>query len=260
MKKLSLSLVAMIAMAITAQAVNSVNIVGINTVTLEPGKYMIMSAPVYETNGDGTNTLLGVFGDSLVASVSYLTADRVLLYDTVSGTYQAFAQYTDGHFYKCNSLDEWNLSILGDDEPIDVGESFWVVHPGTEAALDVTLSGEVLGGPSDTQSVAIVTGYQMASYPYATATAVQDILSEAKGATAAVSYLSADRIITWDVATQTYQAYALYTDGTWYKCNDLDEWNLSIAATEEIGVGGGFWYVSKTGFTWDEGCPYSGAY
>ncbi len=262
MKKLSLSLVALIAMAIAAQAVNSVNIVGVNTLQLESGKRYIASAPLYDPNGDGTNTLLSVFGtDQLVQAVNYINADRIILFDTVAGAYQAYAQYTDGTFYGCNNLAEWNAgSVLGNDVVLEPGTSFWIVHPAGEATSEVTLSGEVLGGSAHTQDVALVTGYQLAANPYASEIAIQDIAKIADGATADINYINADRIVTWDPDAQAYQAYGLYTDDTWYKCNDLAEWNAGGDVTATVPVAGGFWYISKTDFTLTDACPYSAAY
>ena len=90
MKKLSVALVALVVMAGSVYAdVTSVNIVGVDSVTLEPGQRIIMSAKLYEPDGDGTNTLLGVFGtDQLVQAVNYINADRVIIYDTVASAYQ----------------------------------------------------------------------------------------------------------------------------------------------------------------------------
>jgi hypothetical protein len=261
MKKLSLSLVALIAMAICAQAVNSVNIVGVNSVQLEPGKRVILATQLYDPQGDGTNTLLNVFGtDQLVQNANYIFADQVIVFDTVSAVYQAYAQYTDGNFYKCNSVAEWNASILANDDVLPVGGACWVVHPASEAASEIALTGEVLGAASHTQDVAVVTGYQLASYPYAQEKPIQDLVDIADGATAHANYIFADRIVTWDSDAQAYQAYGLYTDDIWYKCNDVTEWNASIAATASVALGEGFWYIAQGGFTLTEACPYSAAY
>jgi hypothetical protein len=263
MKKMTVALVALIVMAsgVYAETVTSVNIVGYKATTLEPGKRIIMSAPLYDPSGDGTNTLISVFGtDQLEQNINYLGADQVILFDTVAGAYQAYAQYTDGHFYKCNSLAEWNLSILADDTILEAGGSFWLVHPGTAAESEVSLLGEVLGGKTHTADVPIVTGYQLSSSPYAAAKAIQDIAKIADGATAHINYLGADRIVTWDSDLQAYQAYGLYTDDTWYKCNDLAQWNLSIAAASDIDLAEGFWYISQSEFTLSDACPYAGAY
>ncbi|MBT3192298.1 MAG: hypothetical protein HN341_07055 [Verrucomicrobia bacterium] len=262
MKRMSVALVALIVTAIGVHAaVTSVNIVGYKETTLEAGKRIIMSAPLYDPSGDGTNTLIGIFGtDQLLQAVNQANADRVIVFDTVAGVYQAYAQYTDGHFYRANSAEEWDDSILADDDTIPAGSSFWVVHPASAPARDVSLLGEVLGGKSHTQDVALVTGYQLASSAYAAEIDIQEIAKIADGATAAINNANADRIVTWDAAAQAYQTYALYTDDVWYKANTAEEWDDSIAATGTIPVGGGFWYISKTDFTLTDACPYSGAY
>ncbi len=264
MKKLSLVLVGIIGAAAVAQAVNSVNIVGVDTLTLKPGERVIAAAKFYSEGGDGTNTLIGVFGtNKLVQAGNYLNCDRVTVYDSSVSSYQSYAQFTDGHFYKCNNAAEWeNTSLpIQDDVVLEPGGAFWLVHPEGEGTNEVSLLGEVLGGSTDTQDVAIVEGYQMVSYPYATEIAVQDLTPA--NATGAGNYLNADRIIVWQADTQTYQAYALFDDdGKWYKANNAAEWeNTSLPPTDRvIGIGEGFWYVSQSGFTWSEGCPYSTAY
>ena len=264
MKTLSIAFAALIVMSIGAQAassVTSVNIVGYNSMALEAGKRYIVSAPLYDPAGDGTNTLLSVFGsDQLVQAANYFNADQVIIFDTSTSMYQAYAQYTDGSFYKCNTAQEWIDSVLSDDVVVDVGQSFWIAHPAGASASELSLIGEVLGGPSDTQDVAIVPGYQLAANPYAVEKQIQDIAKMADGATADANYFNSDQIVTWDVASQTYQTYGLYTDDVWYKANNAQEWIDSIPATGSVSMGGGFWYISKTVFTLTDACPYSAAY
>ena len=261
MKKLSLSLVALVAMAICAQAVNSVNIVGVNTVQLEGGKRYIMSARLYDPAGDGTNTPVEIFGtDQLIGSPAITSADNISVFNTVAGMYQTYAVAPNGHFYKANNQTEWSQAILADDDVIEVGQAFWVVHPTGAATIDVTLYGEVLGGATDTQDVAIVTGYQLASSPYAAEVAIQDVADLADGATGSPSITAADRIVTWDPDTSSYQVYALAPNGNWYKANNQTEWSQAILATDSIGVTEGYWYISQGDFTLTDGCPYSAAY
>ena len=264
MKTLSIAFAALIVMAIGAQAadsVTSVNIVGYNSMTLEDGKRYIMSAPLYDPAGDGTNTLIGIFGtDQLVQSFFPTTADRVILFDTVVGAYQNYAQFTDGHFYKANNGTEWAAKILADDDVIETGSSFWIVHPAGAADSEIALLGEVLGGASHTQDVAIVTGYQLAASPYASVVEIQSIAKTADGATSSFFPTTADRIVTWDTVAQAYQSYALFTDDTWYKANDGTEWASKVAATGSISLGEGFWYISQGDMTITRGCPYSSAY
>ena len=262
MKKLSVAFAALAVMASGAYAdVTSVNIVGVDTVTLEPGKRVIAAAKFYEPGGDGTNTLIKIFGtNQLVQSDSYVLSDRISVFDTVNGTYQFYCQWTDGHFYRCNDLDEWNAGIKADDDVIPTGSSFWIIHPAGAATNEITLTGEVLGGASDTQDVAVVTGYQLISYPYASEVAIQDIAKLADGATANNSYALADRIVVWNKDAQEYQKYAIWTDDNWYKANDLDEWNSGTAASNSVDVSEGYWYISRSDFTITRGCPYSAAY
>lgn len=263
MKKLSVALATLTVLAGGVYAdVTSVNIVGVDTITLEPGKRYIAAAKFYEPGGDGTNTLIKIFGtNQLVQSANYLGADRVTVWDTAAGKYQSYAQYTDGVFYRCNDMDEWNAGIVADNDVIPTGSSFWIVHPATSGTNEVTLTGEVLGGSSDTQDVAIVTGYQLTSYPYAAEIKIQDIAKQSDGATGNANYLGADRIVIWDTDAQKYQAYGLYdVDDTWYKCNDMDEWNAGIVASNSVPVSSGYWYISQTDYTLSKGCPYSSAY
>jgi hypothetical protein len=262
MKRMSVALVALIVAAIGVHAaVTSVNIVGYNSVALEPGQRIIMSAPLYDPSGDGTNTLISVFGtDQLVQSDYPTSADRVALWDTVTSSYQYYAQWTDGHFYKANTADEWNDGILADDDVIPAGASFWLIHPAASPSSEISILGEVKGGSSDTQEVAIAIGYQLSASPYAAEIAIQDIAKIADGATPSDYPTSADRIVTWDPVAQAYQTYALWTDDSWYKANTADEWNDGIAATGTVPISGGFWYISQTGFTLADACPYSAAY
>ena len=263
MKKLSVALATLTVLAGGVYAdVTSVNIVGVDTITLKPGKRYIAAAKFYEPGGDGTNTLIKIFGtNQLLQAANYANADQVTVFNTVTGKYQSYAQYTDGVFYRCNTMAEWNTGIVGDNDVIPKGSSFWIEHPAGTATNEITMTGEVLGGASDTQDVAIVTGYQMASYPYATEIKIQDIAKLSEGATGAANYANADQIVVWDTDAQRYQAYGLYDgDDTWYKCNTMAEWNAGYVASNSVPVSGGYWYISQTDFTLSKTCPYSSAY
>ena len=55
-----------------------------------------------------------------------------------------------------------------------------------------------------------------------------------------------DVVILWDVAQSKYQTYAQWTDGVFYKANDLAEWGAGIAANPQVPVGTGMWVVPSS--------------
>jgi len=256
-KKMKKTLLIAAAALISASAfavsntVTSANIVGYTKVELAPGSGYKMLTCNFKTAD--TNTLLSVFGtDMLTQNANYLNCDRVYLYDSGTQTYQAWAQYSDGVFYKANTATEWNAGISGNPE-IPVGTGFFL-SPGN-ASNTLIFAGDVV--MDATNPVEIVEGYQILGFPYSAGEAIQDTTLFTDGAAAAANYLSCDRIFTY--ADGVYQAYAIYTDGVWYKANDATEWNQGVAATADIDLSKGFFYNAQTAMTWNQTNIYPNA-
>ena len=80
-------------------------------------------------------------------------------------------------------------------------------------------------------------------------------------ATGSVFFSDADRVIAWNVATQTYETYALFDDTAY--AGSTVEWrdgnNFTIpAGAISVELGSGFWYDAKGEFLWAETSQYYG--
>lgn len=235
-------------------SVYSVNVVGFQKKELAPAGEFILTAPPFETGA--TNTLLSIFGtNTLKQDNNFLNCDRVMVFDPVEQVYQAWAQWTDGVFYKANNLSEWNQSIAGNPE-IPRGVGYWIVAASdSEAGRTITYVGDV--ALSESEPVNILEGFQILAYPFSSDIALQDTSFFDDGAANNNNFLLSDRVHVYD--SGTYQAYALWTDGQWYRANNLAEWNQGILATNDLFLGGGFFYEAKTNMSWNESNPYLGA-
>jgi len=257
MKKLGaflvgLGLVAGTVFAAATNTATSVNAVGFVNKTLKPNQWMLATCN-FQKVGGGTNTLLDVFGTNQLAqndSVAY--CDVVILWDTDQSKYQTYAQWTDGVFYKANDATEWNNAIAAN-PAIPVGSAMWVVPSSAQSTnKNLTLAGEVVGVA--TQYLGIVSGWQMIGYPLTSDVPLQNTGFAASGASKNDSVAYCDQVVIW--LGDSYQTYALWTDNNWYKANDATEWNNSIAATNTIALGDGFWYIGQTNLTVTEVSPY----
>lgn len=237
-----------------ATEVKSVNTVGFTKKSLPAGGAVLTTCN-FNPIGGGTNTLLSVFGTTQLAQDDSVgLCDLVLIWDTGTSLYQAWAQWTDGKFYKAGSLAEWNAAIEGN-PAIPAGSALWVVAASGAPTKDLAFMGEVVA--SSTQQVAVVAGPQLIAYPFSTSYGMQNMGFAASGATGNDSVGLADQILVWQGSQ--YQTYALWSgDGKWYKANDLAEWNAAIEANNTIGMAEGFWYIAQGGFTWTEANPYVG--
>jgi len=257
MKKLGaflvgLGLVAGTVFAAATNTATSVNAVGFVNKTLQPNKWILATCN-FQKVGGGTNTLLDVFGtNQLAQNDALLLCDRVILWNSSTQTYQTWAQYTDGVFYKANNDTEWASSVAGNPE-IPLGTAMWLV-PGSGLVenKNVTFAGEVVSAP--TQNVSIVSGWQMMGYPFSSDIKLQDTKFSANGAASNDALLLCDRVVVW--LGSTYKTYALYTDGSWYNANNDTEWAASVLATNTLQLGEGFWYVAQSSIVWSEDCKY----
>jgi hypothetical protein len=246
----AITIVASMAYA-ASNEVYSVNVVGFQKKELPPGGAYILTACNFETGS--SNTLLSIFGtNTLVQDNNYAACDRVMIYDPATQTYQAWAQWTDGVFYKANDPTEWNAGIAGNPE-VPVGEGFFITSSGSATTTNtITYVGDVV--MAETQSTTIVEGYQIISYPFSSDIPLQDTKFFADGAAADNNYAACDRVHIYE--NGAYQAYAVWTDGQWYKANDPTEWNAGILATNDLKVGEGFFYEAQGAITWTETNKY----
>ncbi len=250
MKKTGLVLALLLATSLAAQAqtVGSANVMGYSKSTIEAGGAFYMMTCNFETAV--TNTLLSVFGtNTLTQDDNLLNCDRVFLYAPATQTYQAWAQWTDGVFYKANDLTEWGLGTAGNPELLS-GTGFFLSSG--NVSNTILLSGDVV--MVATQNVDIVTGYQILGVPLSGVVNLQDTGFFDSGAAADNNLLNCDRVHTYNAGT--YQAYAIWTDGVWYKANDLTEWGLGIAATNDLNLNEGFFYEAQADMTWSETNSY----
>ena len=163
MKKLLLPTIltaGLLSLSATAQeSVHSVNIVGFQKVDLQPSSGMqILAVPFSREH----NTLLDVFGTNSLRQSDFLAGcDRIILYDNELQTYQRWAQWTDGKFYRADNLTTWNAGIEGNPE-IPVGTGFWVISASTPDTNTLVFAGDVVGG--ETQGLPLNEGLQLIGY------------------------------------------------------------------------------------------------
>lgn len=250
MKKVAVSLIllSLFAAAAQAQTVSAANIVGYKKLTLQPGGKYYLASCNFQTGT--TNTLLSIFGtDKLTQDNSYVNCDRIFVWNSATQTYQAWAQWTDGVFYKANNLAEWNAGISGN-PVVPLGTGFFISSGNVSNTL--IFSGDAV--QVETKAVPVTTGYQIMGFPFSSDIALQNTSFFASGAAADNSYVNCDRVHVW--TGSGYQAYAVWTDGVWYKANNLAEWNAGIAASNTISMGEGFFYEAKAPITWNQSNPY----
>jgi hypothetical protein len=234
-------------------AVFSVNVVGFQKMELPiDGRFRFASMPF----NAGDSTLLDIFGTNSLRRSAFLSAaDKVILYDNSEGTYQRWAQRPDGLFYKANNATEWGAQQSGN-PVITRGQGFWLASASGTQTNIITLVGDVVMNP--TSLIDLAAGFQIVAYPFSSDFNLEETAGLTNSGAAASAFLSlTDRLSLYDPETGTYQRYALFTDGKWYKANDASEWGQKIPATQTLPAGSAFWYEAKNAFSWSENNPYN---
>jgi len=240
------SLISGVAFAADSNVVSSANVVGYSQLPLEPGGVFYLTTCNFVAE---SNTLVDIFGtNQLAQSGSIGSCDRVVRWDPDTDTYQTYAQYTDGNFYKANSQIEFNGSPVVNPQ-IPLGEGLWIISSDTASSTNtISFSGDVVS--VETQTVDVVSDFQILSYPYSSDIPLNDTAFNDSGATKSDTYSLCDKIAVWE--NPTYQSYGLAADGNWYKANDAVEWNTAPLATNDIALSQGIWYIASGGFSWVE--------
>ena len=212
----------------------------------DDGDYILMG--VQHEGFDAT--LLGMFGTNrLTAGAFPQQADQLDIYDTSTSGYDTYGlKSSDMEFHDTS---DWFGDSVNPDLP--EGTGLWAHAPTNVSAHDVVLAGEVVGAA--TQSMDIVGGYQLISYPFSCGVGINDLEFAYVGATAGLFPQSADQISVWNGTG--YDIYGLKSpDSKWY---DVNSWFTGSPTSNSIPQGAGFWYEARdtNGFTWTEANPYS---
>ena len=255
--------------AVSAYAqVESANIVGYNSKTLEDG--FNMTALQFKAVGSTGSTLGLLFSGAMVdAAVTtpslqlgtgIADGDEVQFWDNETGGFvQAF--FTDeattgdpmdadpetnmAGWYDINGIDGWMNS-----RPVDLGRAFWFVRPIGGTTVKLTLAGEIL--TTSTMTWNCNAGFNMVGLKTPVSTKLNDIDWSASGALIGTGIADGDEIQFWDNSTGGFiQAFFTDEDTTgdpidadsetnltgWYDINGTGWLDYTIQA------GQGFWFV-----------------
>ena len=231
--------------------VTSVNIVGYNVEPLPGQTTLDLTAVAF---GAFDPSLMGVFGTNQLGKTtwSYL-ADTIYVYN--GSGYTSYAMKTDSQFY---SRGDWMEDPSNSPQPS--GTAMWVQGTPSDTPHSVTIAGEAVDVM--TQSVDIVTGFQMLGYPFSCDAAIKGFDFEGDARRTGEQFFSADNIYVSPTG-KGYEAYALknVNPGAAIKSawDSIAAWSNPVA-TDKIPLGGGFWYQARQEFRWEEQNPIEAAF
>lgn len=240
---------------LTAQANVTIGTFGYSQVEKPAGTLNFVG----DSFGDGGSTLNEIVPiEQYNGSTLLATADRVIVWDPGTQSSATNALFDDtaseGTTVEWRAADDFAGSAVN--PVIPAGSGFWVESIGSAVDSNLIVAGNVVSSQSVTNQ--IVAGLQMLAYPFSVvvdlnATQLKD------NATGAAFFADADRVIAWNVATQTYVTYALFDD-TAYGGSTI-EWRDGNSFTSPpgaipLGLARGFWVKAKSAFSWVETNPY----
>ena len=263
MKKLGaflagVGLLASATFAADSNTATSVNVVGFSAQDLPPsGKLVLVGVP-FKTVGGGSTTLMDLFGTNQLRNAAFYTsADRVLLWDNVAGTYRYFAiRSSDMQFHNAQSSTTWGQAATN--PVVTAGMGLWIWAPSSASATNrINVSGEVISETN--KSVNIYQGLNLLSHLFSCDLDVNNSDLTNSQAVAAAFYTSADRLYVWDSVAQTYHIWGFrLSDRKWHYADNSTQWGQG-PVTNKIPAGEGFWYrrLTNSVMTWTENNPYS---
>lgn len=242
------AVIALLAVAAQAVEVKSANVAGVYTKTLPADNGLIALAVQIDPFNPGDATLEGVLGtDQLREDLGKSgEGDKVFIWN---GT-----QY-DIYFLKDSGGGvEWHDFNLDtpSNPPIESGQAMWIKSPaGSVGDNEITLTGQAVETSSDT--LPIVAGLQLVSYPFSAEVAVSNTTFIASGSAPDKGKSGeGDKIFIWDPVGKDY-TILLHADGNGFWAADSSPNTPSDA---KINLGEGFWFRAISGFNWQENNPY----
>ena len=254
MKKLMIAAVASIA-AVGAFAVESANIVGYNTVDINPGYNMF--AVNFKQMGEGQSIKIddlfpgGGKSDTVFTyGASAAAADKIMVWDNTAGEYSTYFLYKikKGSSEKDYYWVDASLS-LATDVAFKNGDAFWFYKRGS--AVTANVSGEV--ELSDVKEIDINDGYNMIGSFFPGGWTINDdtfytaAYWQNSGATYGASAAAADKLMVWDNSINEYSTYFLYKIKKGSSDNDY-RWvdaSLNLATGNVLTPGKGAWYYHR---------------
>ena len=244
------TLVAMAALALLvgvparAQQVVSSNTVGYMKLTLQPGYNMI--ANNFVTVGEEELFKISeMFQDdeNATANMDSSSADRIDTWDVASQQYVSYYRMTNRR-----QTDFWwgkeGAATETTDSFENIGDGAFYYNQKTEGTLTLTLSGQV---KSSNTEITISPGFNLICNPYPSDLAFTEL--DWSDAVANMDSTSADRIDTWDAASQQYVSYYYLTNR-----RQTEFWwgkEGSTTPTEDpIPAGQAFFYYSQKQSDW----------
>lgn len=245
---------ALLAAVASSQTTVGSDIVGYTKITMPAAGWLMVG---HNFDAGSEKTLYDVFGTNQLSQHNYNPGlcDQVILWNTNTLSYQAWAQKTNGIFYKANDMGQFISGNTGTVSEITVkaGMGMWLVNSGAQKTI--IFSGNVVS--AQTQMVSIASGWQILSYPLTCSSTISETdLVKSGAATHNYNPGLCDQIIRWEGSS--YQAYAPKTNGIWYKANSMGEFLAGTPATNPVPTGEGFWYVAQNSISWAESNKYYG--
>ena len=262
MKKLMIAASAAFCAAVGLADVTSANVVGYNTVDINPGYNMF--AVNFKTVGDDAGVAIddlfpgGGKADTIfTASSGSDSADYIMVWDNARGEYNTYFLYyvkkggtAANKYWWCNT--DGSGKAADQNVKFKNGDAFWFYKRGDQK-VTATTSGEV--ELSDMKEIDIKPGYNMIGSFFPTGWTINDDkyytpdFWSTSGAQVGSGSDSADSLMVWDNSKNEYDTYFLY----YVKKGGTADWKNKWCNTDGTGPavgnvmtpGKGAWYYHR---------------
>jgi len=283
MKKLMMTLAAVVVATMVIADVTSLNMVGLNTITAPAGQtYTILGNGLRDIGGDVNAIDIQDFisdpaGTGFKAANQAAGADQLWVW--IDGSYKQFYLFNiaqgpltsrNGKWVNQIDMTEWGggPGNLPSTYKIPAGAAMWLMRQDASEPITFTTVGEVVADATATHE--IVEGYNFIGSHYAADWDLNNLGIDWLniGATAANQAAGADQIWVW--LDGGYKQFYLFNiangaltsrNGKWINQIDMSEWSGgagNLPTTYKVPYGAAAWYVAKVGgFTFTEARPFS---
>jgi len=286
MKKLMITMAALLVAAMAYADMHSQNMVGYNTITVPAGvegEWFIMGNGLRDVGGTVNAIDIQDF-ISDVANVGFKAANGAAAADQLwvwlDGSYKSFYLYNiaagpltsrNGKWVNSGDMSDWDGGVanLPSTYKIPAGAAVWLVRKDTTNPITFTTAGEVVADATATHT--IVEGFNFIGSHYAADWDINNLGIDwlnIEGTSAANGAAAADQLWVW--LDGSYKSFYLYNiaagpltsrNGKWVNSGDMSAWGGGVAnlpTTYKVPYGAATWYVAKEGgFTFTETRPFA---
>ena len=226
----------------SADGIESANVVGYSTTQMISGKYNMIAVPFNPVNGTGFMFDGDVLFENVVEGEDFADGDNILIWNAETSGY-TFHYYYVGEGW----TDDSGNGYFADDYPngLPAGSAMWYLAANNDKQVKITFAGAV-ESDADVTYTLIKGKYNMIANPYPVSFDPNEASQvEWSGVVEGEDFADTDNILVWNPQTSGYTFHYYYAGEGW--TDDSGNGYFADDYPNGLPAGSAMWYLATPG-------------